>query len=461
MQGSFSSENPTRSTPVSLGQNHGYRFEGDRAILNAELAWVPSRVPSRDEDAAGRDEHWALQLWACEHPYQGGPLRGIKVAEAALQLPDAQQLPSDGDVERLEAEAFAQLPPTQREYAMVLVLASGTRGTYDQVHDFSNYAARQQFAAPHLDGSVGYRIEHDEVVLQAEGIRNPRAEDNLSGSLALELWALVEPYVGGAFTGSRLAAVDLDRLAGQRELRSLEQRTWLTEAPAGTWHVALMLREWTAGAGYITRDFCNFSAPHVVAAPPEEDAHVAASPVREEALEEPSSTPVETWQDATSSVGHEELAAASLRSEPNVAPAMEVTRSDVHAAAPMPVERAEAPTQPTRVAQPAAPVVKNALQAGSKPAVPAAPGAVQVPSETAAKASLAHAVTKLAPVASTPMRVSVQTASTDDLARVPGLNKKLAAAIVRARPFGSLDELRRVRGIGDKMLQQLRSTLTV
>jgi DNA uptake protein ComE-like DNA-binding protein len=48
-----------------------------------------------------------------------------------------------------------------------------------------------------------------------------------------------------------------------------------------------------------------------------------------------------------------------------------------------------------------------------------------------------------------------------ELAAVPGLNAKLAATIVKARPFANLDALTRVRGIGAKMVDKLRSELTV
>jgi competence ComEA-like helix-hairpin-helix protein len=60
-----------------------------------------------------------------------------------------------------------------------------------------------------------------------------------------------------------------------------------------------------------------------------------------------------------------------------------------------------------------------------------------------------------------PKRVSVSEASVEELAAVDGLNVKLAQAIVRARPFASLKDLMRVRGIGEKMLQKLRAQLTV
>ena len=111
--------------------------------------------------------NWALQLWACDQPHTSGPLVGVKIAEAALN----GSLDSSESARRLAAEAQAHVPGGQRDYAMVLVLASGDAGHYTQVHDFANYPARQQFVTPHLDGRVGYRINGDDVVLEAERIR--------------------------------------------------------------------------------------------------------------------------------------------------------------------------------------------------------------------------------------------------------------------------------------------------
>jgi competence protein ComEA len=61
------------------------------------------------------------------------------------------------------------------------------------------------------------------------------------------------------------------------------------------------------------------------------------------------------------------------------------------------------------------------------------------------------------------LRVDVNTASPEDLASIPGLSAKLAAAIVddRARhgPFQSLDTLLRVPGIGPARLARARPFL--
>ena len=180
-----------------LGANHGYVIDGDVAQLHADVELL---------DTPALAGNWALQLWACDQPHTSGPLVGVKVAEAALN----GSLDSGESAPRLDTEAQAHVPGGQREYAMVLVLASSDAG-HTQVHDFANYPARQQFATPHLDGRVDYRIVGDDVVLEAERIRSARASNNISGSLRLELWALAEAYRGGTFDGHALGHVDLGR----------------------------------------------------------------------------------------------------------------------------------------------------------------------------------------------------------------------------------------------------------
>jgi competence ComEA-like helix-hairpin-helix protein len=55
--------------------------------------------------------------------------------------------------------------------------------------------------------------------------------------------------------------------------------------------------------------------------------------------------------------------------------------------------------------------------------------------------------------------VSVNTAVVEELAAVKGLSVKTAEAIVKKRPFTSLDDLRRVKGLGTKVLAKARSSL--
>ena len=59
-----------------------------------------------------------------------------------------------------------------------------------------------------------------------------------------------------------------------------------------------------------------------------------------------------------------------------------------------------------------------------------------------------------------PAAVSINTASAAELAAVKGLSKTVAAAIVAARPFAGIDELLKVKGLGPKLLDKLKASLT-
>ena len=91
------------------------------------------------------------------------------------------------------------------------------------------------------------------------------------------------------------------------------------------------------------------------------------------------------------------------------------------------------------------------------PREPMARRAAARPREDEARGRRAHADD------ATPLDVNLATAA--DFERLPGVGPALAARIVdvRARegPFGSVDDLRRVRGIGHATLERLRPRLAV
>ncbi|PWV65799.1 ComEA family DNA-binding protein [Plasticicumulans acidivorans] len=224
---------------VSLGPDHGYAFNGEQVHLHAAIR--------QQAAAAGL----SLQLWACATPYTGGSLHGTKVAEVNVDAGAAN------DALLLDQTVNARLPAGHGEHVMVLVLAAANEcGT--TVVDFANYPRPETFPLPQLRGQSDYRIDGDSVTLTVECVENPRDELNLSGSLDLELWALDAPYSDDAFNGWLLGRAALGTLNGQSMLQNLAIQVPFTPAPAGEWHIALLLREWTAD-GYRTRDFANFA----------------------------------------------------------------------------------------------------------------------------------------------------------------------------------------------------------
>jgi hypothetical protein len=357
--------------PVRLG-NHGYRFDGDFAILEAELHIPPH--------CSGTD--FGLELWACPAPHSGGKVQGTQVAVIALELPT----PIAPYLHRVDARVAAHLPSGNADHAMVLMLVSG--GDARRVHDYANYERLQHFANPSLEGAVGYSLEGEQVVLRADGVLNPRPESNSSGTTSIELWAFTEPFAGGEPRGQRLAAAELGSVWGQHRLPLVDRRAPFTPPPAGRWHLSLLLREWTLSHGYVTRDHRNFDVVYEQAAP-----------------------------------------------EP--------------APAAVPVATPRAPEK-LRLIKPAEATAPVAIPVAAAAPVPAA-------TPVAAAASVPAA----APPATQSDLLSVNSASVDALAKLPGISLKIAKEIIKNRPFASLDALIQVRGIGDKTLRRIKSLLSL
>jgi len=61
-------------------------------------------------------------------------------------------------------------------------------------------------------------------------------------------------------------------------------------------------------------------------------------------------------------------------------------------------------------------------------------------------------------------RVNLNTANADELARLPGIGPSKAQAIIQYRtqqPFATADDLRKVKGIGDKLYDRVKDQVTV
>ena len=342
-----------RSPFARLSSPHGYRFEGDNVHLHTKFTVL---------DEAAYRRQWLLQLWACPvRPDSIENLAGEIVAEVAL--PSMHEIADE--TEHLEISAFSRPPAGEAEHFMALVLVAGRLGKFDEIHDVAYYANPQRFLQPRMRGTVGYRIDGDQVRLSVGQIENPRDPANRSGTLALELWALETPYTGGDFKGVPLGGVAIGSLAGQTESSITSFDLPYSQPPSGKWHFVLMLREWTA-AGYVTRDFTNFDNP-VIYAPEKVDVLKKTEPL---------------------------TVAGSISS--NLPP------QDVEKATAIPSARPATETEPA---------------------------------------------------------VSVNTAAAEELAAVEGITPTLAKAIIRKRPFASLDDLRRVKGVSLKLLTKIRSRL--
>ncbi|WP_341646458.1 ComEA family DNA-binding protein [Thauera sp. SDU_THAU2] len=359
---------------AQLGHNHGYAFDGDQVSLRADIRIL--------DPMAAAARNWALQLWA------GDTL----IANAGCGALSAD---ASGNTS-VEATVAAMLPAGTAEHALSLALACDD-GSGLQCCDSAGYPRSERFCLPRIDGSVGYTLAEDHTAIHADSISNPRTYGSLSGSLILELWALSEPYRGGAFSGILVGSTEQGCIAGQYATGAIDAELPACTLPAGRWHLTLMLREWTA-SGHVTRDYRTFSLPV--------DGPLPAPAATEEAAVEIAAPTAE----AATSAAPEAAALPEIDSETPVAPAEP-------AAAP-----AEAPKPSRRTPARAA---------------------------KAAKQAPANA------------QVSINDADAATLASLKGVTAAIAKGIVAGRPWKSVDELIEVRGIGAKLLDKLRSQLRV
>ncbi len=82
----------------------------------------------------------------------------------------------------------------------------------------------------------------------------------------------------------------------------------------------------------------------------------------------------------------------------------------------------------------------------------------------AGQAAAAPSAAPAAPVVESSGKVDVNSASAEELASLPGIGASKAAAIIAERekkPFSSVDDLERVRGIGARTVEDLRSKVSV
>lgn len=58
-------------------------------------------------------------------------------------------------------------------------------------------------------------------------------------------------------------------------------------------------------------------------------------------------------------------------------------------------------------------------------------------------------------------KISINSASAEELTGLPGIGEVYARRIVEGRPYGSVDELKNIKGIGDKTFEEIKDLISL
>lgn len=359
----------TTPATATLGEQCGYVLYEEQVHLNAEIC-----VFSASQSAL------SVQLWACQQAFHGGILEGHKIAESA---------PSFYHQNTLIAEQLsASWPVGQQSYYMVLVLVEA-----DTIVSYVNFAQTQSFLLPHLT-EVKTQFTATDIYIDIGQIYNPRAQDNLSGTLSLELWAVSAPYLGDPCEGELLTIQLLGVLAGQGAWTNYQLTASI---PSHAQSLVLLLREWTA-KGYVTRDYVSLSVPVADAEPVAAIIESTPEPVAE------------------------------------TIPPEVVTEVTVEAIAETVVEAEVIAKQPELVLTPDEPAPVKAKKTSKKTS--SAP-VVKAPAKN-------------------PALPSLNEASVEQLCSIKGISQAVARTLVESRPYKAWTEVAKLKGVGGKLLAKLQ-----
>lgn len=257
-----------------------------------------------------------------------------------------------------------------------------------------------------LDG-CGFSVLHNQICITVDNITNNRNLFGLSGSLSLELWAIESPYMGEGFTGQLVTYTYLTQLQDGYELRNNTYQLPFSEPTAGTWYMTLMLREWD-GVNYITKDYVNFPIPYTISQP--------------DVIREVNNVISVDFRGNEEHSAHREKASDDIEF---------VEKENTE----LPTANRDTDEQIPKQLQKTSSKLKEAKK-----------------SKTSAKSKKKTKVKKV-------VKTSINNASIEELESVKSLPKKVAKAIVDARPFKSFNELLKIKGMGPKLLKKIEVSI--
>ncbi|MGJ8640605.1 MAG: helix-hairpin-helix domain-containing protein [Opitutaceae bacterium] len=271
-----------------------------------------------------------------------------------------------------------------------------------------------------FNGNNGYAFNGQNVSLNAEQIVSP---NNFAGQLSLQLWALETVFEGKQLHGHHIATLELDFLNSGYAFANISQELEAKLPTSGSYHMVLALVENQDGVDYI-HDWRGYALTETFVEASKADSPIMPAAKMDEV----------TAEDVAKAV-------AALTTPSAIKP--EVTKAEPKKKAPE--KRSEKPVAKT-----------PAPKAASKKTVAKTPAPKATSKQPVAKKTAPKAATRKTTSTASKL-VNLQKDSVDTIAQLKGISFSVAEGIVAGRPYKKLDDLLKVKGIGDKLLQKIQS----
>lgn len=130
MTSTHHSVSPDFSLPIVLRGQIAYRIDENRVLIDVEEI-------ANDRDVFNTSGSLTLELWALEHPYQGGGFTGYNLASISLG-----QIQGQYCLRHQQFDLVFQQPP-EGDWNLVLMLREWEQGAYI-TRDFTNFTFKHQ-----------------------------------------------------------------------------------------------------------------------------------------------------------------------------------------------------------------------------------------------------------------------------------------------------------------------------
>jgi hypothetical protein len=204
-----------------------------------------------------------VSLWACDNPYSGGTLNGVRVADFTINGLGSGQYWHSGN-----QTLNATIPEYADYYFMVMTVEEyGNNGYF--ITDWVNFDQTAYLNRPPppkpakpaikltLEGPYRWQTNLNDGTIEIKVGKISHNRNGQTGTLRIQVWATKQPYKGGNINGWILGKIQREPLQKGMMYPSTHQWVPYKAPPPGNYYITIALQEYD-GSAYFIRDYFTF-----------------------------------------------------------------------------------------------------------------------------------------------------------------------------------------------------------